>query len=100
MLHIRRHGTIKKIAQSLIFWLCCLNCLLIAIVNPSLLNPGPSYTKNPKQFNVHYQNVQGLIPFGQLNEKHPILNTTKINEIAMYLQVNNPDVIVLNETMA
>ena len=98
MLHIRRRGRLNKVVQSLFLWLCIINFLLIAIVNPSLLNPGPTSRKNPKQFNVHYQNVQGLIPFSQLNEKHPTLNTTKINEIGMYLQVNKPDVIVLNET--
>ena len=98
MLRIRRLGSLNKVVQSLFLWLCIFNFLFIAIVNPSLLNPGPSSSKSSKQFNVHYQNVQGLIPFGQLNEKHPTLNTTKINEIGLYLQANNPDVIVLNET--
>ena len=98
MLHIRRVGRLNKVVQSLFLWQCIINFLLIVIVNPSLLKPGPACTKNPKQFNVCYQNVQGLIPFGQLNEKHPTLNTTKINEIGLYLQANNPDVMVLNET--
>ena len=96
--HGQQLDRLNKAIQSLFLWLCIINFLLIAIVNPSLLNPGPTSTKNPIPFTVHYQNVQGLIPFGQLNEKHPTLNTTKINEIGLYLQKNNPDVIVLNET--
>ena len=98
MLLTRQLGRLNKIVQSLFLWQCIINFLLITLVNPSLLNPGPSCTKNPKQFNVCYQNVQGLIPFNQLNEKHPTLNTTKINEIGIYLQANNPDAIVLSET--
>ena len=98
MLHIRQLGRLNKVVQSLFLWQCIINFLLIAIVNPSLLNPGPSCTKSTKLFSVHYQNVQGLIPFGDLNEKYPTLNTTKIHEIGLYLQANNPDVIVLNET--
>ena len=62
-----------------------------------MLNPGPR-AKNIKQLSVHYQNVQGLIPFGQLSEKHPTLNQTKVNEIGLYLHKNNPDLLVLNET--
>ena len=67
--HSHRLGRLNKLLQSLILWLCILNFLLITVVNPSLLNPGPHSSKSPKQLSVHYQNVQGLIPFGQLKEK-------------------------------
>ena len=96
--HGHRLGRLNKFCQSLFLWLCIINFLLITIVNPSLLNPGPLNSKSPKQLSVHYQNVQRLIPFSQLKEKHPTLNSTKINEIGLYLYKNNPDVIVLNET--
>ena len=72
--------------------------MLITIVNPSMLNPGPSNTKNNTAYSVYYQNVQGLIPFSQLSEEHPTLHTSKIHEICLYLHQNSPDIVVLNET--
>ena len=49
MLHIREHGRLNKVVQSLILWLCIINFLLIAIVNPSLLNikPRASFYQKP-----------------------------------------------------
>ena len=41
-------------------WYFLLNFLLITLVNPGLLNPGPN------SLSVYYQNVQGLIPFSSL----------------------------------
>ena len=73
-------------------WYFLLNFILITIVNPSLLNPGP------KQFSVYYQNVQGLIPFSALADSHPSLNMNKILELQAYLNINKPDIVVLNET--
>ena len=94
--HARGIGRLTRVSQFLFLWLCALNFLLIAIVNPSLLNPGPIITN--KSFSVFFQNVQGLIPFGQLSEKHPILNTTKIHELNLYIYKNSPDIIIYNET--
>ena len=74
---------------------------MIAITNCSLLNPGPEQllgSKNDKSFSVYYQNVQGLIPFTELNKKHPNLDYTKIAEIHAYNHRKHPDVIILNET--
>ena len=74
--------------------------LLIAIINSSLLNPGPnSFGKNGATgLSVLYQNVQGLIPFSQLSKKHPNVDNTKISELHAYIYDKKPDVIVLNET--
>ena len=69
-----------------------LNFLLIGIVNPSLLNPGP------KTLKISYQNVQGLIPFSQLDKSQPSLDRTKICDLNAYISVNKPDIIILNET--
>ena len=66
--------------------------MLIGIVNPSLLNPGPDTLK------ICYQNVRGLIPFSELGKKQPALDITKIYELNSYINVNKPDVIMLNET--
>ena len=113
------------------FWLSYLNSTLLFIVYPGISNPGPqshikvTHNKN-KSISVFYQNVQGLIPFGNLTEPHPNLDNTKIYELHAYIQAktqgytlrvwraiillmrakrfgpscvkNNPDVIILNET--
>ena len=54
--------------------------------------------KKSPGISVYYQNVQGLIPFGNLSERHPILDNTKISELHAYVYRFNPDVIILNET--
>ena len=72
--------------------------MLITIINPSLLNPGPTNTKNLTSYSVYYQNVQGLIPFRELSEEHPALHTSKIHELHLYLYQKSPDIVVLNET--
>ena len=73
-------------------WTSLLNFLLIAIVNPSLLNPGPS------NLSVFYQNVQGLIPFGELGQAHPKLDQNKLLEFQAHLSQSKPGLIVINET--
>ena len=69
-----------------------LNFLLITIVNPSLLNPGP------KNLDVFYQNVQGFIPFKDLSSDNPSLNFTKIFEFQNFISDTKPAAIILNET--
>ena len=76
---------------SIVSWLFFINFLLIAIFNPSLLNPGPGLS-------VYYQNVQGLVPFGSLRDEHPPLNDSKILELNSYIYQCKPDIVVLNET--
>ena len=81
-----------RILSHLILGLLALNFLLIGIVNPSMLNPGPSSLK------VYYQNVQGLIPFSELGNPQPRLDMKKIYEINTYIEKNKPDIVMLNET--
>ena len=81
-----------RILSQILLFLLLLNFLLIGIVNPSLLNPGPNSLK------ICYQNVQGLIPIKDLTLKQPSLNVTKIYELNSYININNPDIIMLNET--
>ncbi|NQZ52356.1 MAG: hypothetical protein HRT95_19945, partial [Moritella sp.] len=82
----------RYIALSIMHWLLLLNFLLIAIINPGLLNPGPN------MLSVAFQNVQGLIPFGQLQDEHPALDITKTIELNHFLTEQKPDILVLNET--
>ena len=90
-----------KLKPKLTLFILILAFPMIAITNCSLLNPGPEQflgSKNDKSFTVYYQNVQGLIPFTELNKKHPNLDHTKIAEIHAYIHRMHPDVIILNET--
>ena len=84
-------------------WLSYLNFTLLFIVYPGISNPGlQSHIKvthnNNKSISVFYQNVQGLIPFGNLTEPHPNLDNTKIYELHAYIFKSSLDVIILNET--
>ncbi|NRB82045.1 MAG: endonuclease/exonuclease/phosphatase family protein, partial [Saccharospirillaceae bacterium] len=83
---------ISRILFNLLLWISIINLILVIIVNPSLLNPGPT------KLSVYYQNVQGLIPFSHLHEDHPNLDHTKILELNSYISQHKPDIVVLNET--
>ena len=87
-----KNGTLSTFLSQLILYLLLLNFLLIGIVNPRLLNPGPNTLK------ICYQKVRGLIPFSELGKEQPSLDITKIFELNSYINVNKPDVIMLNET--
>ena len=82
-------------------WLQYIRFLFFLICNPSISNPGPTFSvnqdKNSSGISVYYQNVQGLIPFGNLSDKHPNLDMNKISELQSYIYKHNPDVIILNE---
>ena len=84
-----------RIMSSMCCWAFLINFLLITVVNPSLLNPGPSAGKN---VSVAYQNVQGLIPFYELGKKNPELDSVKISELNNYLSKFRPSIVMLNET--
>ena len=92
--HILKLGSSKlaRILSQLLLFLLIINFFLIGIVNPGMLNPGPGSLK------ICYQNVQGLIPIKDLTLKQPSLNITKICELNVYININRPDVIMLNET--
>ena len=86
----------------LVLFYLVITFLLIAITNSSIRNPGPrpheNHSSNSDTLTIYYQNVQGLIPFSELDKKHPNLDQTKILELQSYIYENNPDAIVLNET--
>ena len=65
--------------------------MLIAIVNPGLLNPGSN-------LKICYENVRGLIPFSELGKPQPRLDLAKIFELNAYANQNRPNVLILNET--
>ena len=61
------------------------------------MNPGPT-TINGNGISIYYQNIQGLIPFGHLGNKHPIFNDAKLIELHHYVETYFPDVVILTET--
>ena len=77
----------------LILWIFGLNIILITVINPGIVNPGPN-----NNLKVYFQNVQGLIPFGELKNDHPMLDTTKCFELLSYLKNSKIDIAILNET--
>jgi hypothetical protein len=80
------------LVANIIMWLSLLNFLLISIVNPSMLNPGPN------NLSVLYQNVRGLVPFSHLRYDNPSLDVNKILELQSFVAIEKPDIVALNET--
>ena len=76
-----------------ILWIFVINSMLVTIVNPNLLNPGPAQALKIVSFNC-----QGLLPFSELGEEHPLLDVTKMLEINAFLSIDKPDIFMLNET--
>ena len=89
--HIFRKKTSFFISVGM-FFLSIIRLTLIVVCNPSIINPGPW------QPSIIYQNVQGLIPFGELDKPNPTLNLEKILELQSYVNINKPDIVILNET--
>ena len=95
-------GRIGKAFTNCIIWMFGMNLLLVVIANPGITNPGPPPLSvnggNGSKLSIYFQNVQGLIPFGELDSAHPMLDTSKCLEISTYVREAQIDIIVLNET--
>ena len=91
-------GRIGKCLSVLVVWLFGLNIFLITVVNPGIVNPGPVNPGPGSNLKVYFQNVQGLIPFGELKNNHPMLDITKCLELSTYLKEYKIDIAILNET--
>ena len=89
---------LNRVCYGILMWLLIINFLLIAIVNPSLLNPGPTDTGGIHKYSVLYLNSRGLIPCGELDNQHPTLHTAKIHQLNMYFERHKPDIVIFNET--
>ena len=90
-----RSNRICRMMSGLCCWVFLLNFLLVTIVNPSLLNPGPN---QENKLTFSYQNVQGLIPYRELGKKNPELDKVKVTELNSYISHYKPSVVLLNET--
>ena len=90
---LRTYSRFSALLSNSILWLSILNLILVVIVNPSMINPGPT-----EGLNIAYQNVQGLIPISALSNPNPALHQSKLAELQAFAYLNKPDIIVLNET--
>ena len=86
-------GRAGKALSVSIIWIYILGLVLIVISNTSILNPGPG-----SNLSVCFQNAQGLIPYSQLKDEHPMLDTKKCLDLTTFLRVNKIDILLLNET--
>ena len=94
-------NTLFSIIACCVLWSSYSKFIFLFICNPSISNPGPDTAHKYKfssALSVFYQNVQGLIPFGNLTENHPVLDNNKLFELHTYIYNHNPDIIILNET--
>ena len=82
-----------RFVMTFLSWITVVNLVLVIIVNPSLLNPGPI-----APLSVLYHNVQGLIPIKDVAISNPKLNVTKLLELKYLTNSSKYDVIMLNET--
>ena len=84
--YLRMYSMGSKVSHLYTMWIASLNMVLIVLVNPSILNPGPD---NPPNLTIFYQNVRGLIPFTELGKPSPMLDYTKLFELQSYVLYNS-----------
>ena len=84
---------LNTLIVSCTLWVHTLNAVLVIIINPSLLNPGPATYLKVVSFNA-----QGLIPFSQLQSDNPSFNNTKIFELHHFIHCHEPDILLINES--
>ena len=63
--------------KACLYYLTSINLILIVLITPSIVNPGPTPTNRPLK--IFYNNVQGLINTRDLNSNTPDLNMTKMH---------------------
>ncbi len=93
-------GKAGVLGSECILWLFGMNLVMIVLINPAIANPGPTSPAvgSLSNLNVYFQNVHGLIPFGELANEHPMLDNTKCLEISTYMNHSKIDIAILNET--
>ena len=86
---------LKKLENSLSYYITLLNLLLIVLVTPSIINPGPAQQSDLK---IGYCNVQGLVLPSSMKSQMPIFQTNKLLDIQSYVYTHDLDVVIFNES--
>ena len=74
-----------------------MNLILIVLVTPSIVNPGPINTKQ-NDLKIGYCNVQGLILSSSMRGQMPIFQTNKLLDIQSYVYTHDLDIVIVNES--
>ena len=100
--YIKGYSTYGLLSAMYVKYTCVINLLLIIIVTPSIVNPGPgSHAKAYSSINilkVAYCNIQGLIIPSSMGRKEAIFQTNKLLEFQTYLHMQKPDICIVNES--
>ena len=90
------------LCNTYVLYSCTINLLLIVIVTPSIVNPGPTSASNnarsPSELKVAYCNMQGMIMMSSMRSSQPIFQTHKLLDFQNFLHMNKPDVVIINES--
>ena len=81
---------LKKLENSLSYYTTLLNLVLIVLVTPSIINPGPI---RQIELKVGYCNAQELILMSSMKSQLPIFQTNKIMDIQSYVYTNDLDIV-------
>ena len=89
--YVKGYSTYGLISAMYVKYTCVINLLLIIIVTPSIVNPGPvSQAKAYSNINVlkvAYCNIQGLIIPSSMGRKEAIFQTNKLLDFQPYLLI-------------
>ena len=76
-----------------------INLILIIVVTPSIVNPGPIVqTQSCNHLKISYCNVQGLILSSTMRGSQPIFQTNKLLDFQTFIHSGVSDIIIVNES--
>ena len=94
----KKNTFMQSLSNKYTFYTTMINLILIVIVTPSIVNPGPVSNNSNKSLSIAYCNAQGLILMSSMKCQAPIFQTNKLLELQSFIHLNSPDLIIINET--
>jgi hypothetical protein len=98
----KRGSLIDVLSSTYALYSCTINLILIVIVTPSIVNPGPipplTNARSPCELKVAYCNMQGIIMMSSIKGCQPIFQTHKLLDFQNYLHMKKPDIVIINES--
>ncbi len=77
----------------MLYYITIINLMLIVLTTPSIVNPGPL-----SKLKVAYCNAHGFIMMSTMRGNQPIFQTNKLLDFQSYIHLENPDIVIVNET--